>query len=234
MTLPIASTANESAPQPRQNRRQSARIKVVLPMQVTGYDAQTGKWIEISNSIDVSTHGIKFPLCRAVSPGLILYLSFPMPWRLRQFAHSEPTYKIYALVRRIGPLVQGRRDVSVEFIGQTPPSSYLEQPWKIYHTIHWNGAERRRSVRKNTARIVWIEYYSESGELVELEQGCTENISREGARIFIHAPPANFSSVKIVMPDKNFKSPAKVTNRFLGKDGIQRICVELLGNQWPE
>ena len=79
------------------------------------------------------------------------------------------------------------------------------------------------------------EWRDQSGfELVELEQGCTENISREGARICVNTPPADFSAVRIVIPEKDFKSPAKVTNRFLGKDGIQRLCVELVGHQWPE
>lgn len=215
-----------------ENQRGTTRIKMTLPIHVTGYNGEQQKWSEMSRVLDVSRLGASFLVHHPVSPGLVLYLSFPMPWRLRQFAHSDPSYKIYAVVRNSAETTTSAHRIGVEFLGQNPPKTYLDKPWTIFNPREWKGSERRRAVRKSMQEPVWVEYYRANEEMVGLEQGVTENISKTGARICVQEPPLEFETVKIFVLGKSFESFASVVNQFIGKDGLQRLCVNFLQKEW--
>ena len=213
------------------NERKTPRLKMAIPIQITGYDAQQIKWQEVSRIVDVGRTGASFNLKRDVAPGLILYLSFPMPWKLRQYAHSDPSYKIYGVTRSSLPQSNQQYRVGVEFLGQTPPQTYVEKPWTIFASTEWKGQERRRAIRKSLKEPVWIEYYKGFDNLVALEQGCTENVSKSGARICVQEPPLDFDLVKVFAIGQGFESMARVTNQFLGKDGLHRLCIHFTDKQ---
>ena len=219
---------------PAQNdlkQRNETRIKMMIPIQITGHDSPQNKWQEMSRVLDVSRVGASFSLKHDVRPGLILYLSFPMPWKLRQYGHSDHSYKVYAVTRNSIPQAQGHYRIGVEFLGQTPPQTYVEKPWMIFNATEWKGQDRRRAIRKNISEPVWIEYYSSAVELVALEQGCTENISKTGARICVQEPPLDFKLVKVFAIGQGFESLARVTSQFIGKDGLHRLCVQFTEKQ---
>jgi hypothetical protein len=122
--------------------------------------------------------------------------------------------------------------VGVEFIGEHPPASYHTHPWTIYTSTTWRGEERRGAIRKKVSHLVWVEYYDSSGQLLMVEQGCTENVSRTGARIFVQTPPAKFERVKVFAMGQGFEVFAKPVKQFLGKDGLYRLCVHFIEKQW--
>ncbi|HEX4950590.1 MAG TPA: PilZ domain-containing protein [Blastocatellia bacterium] len=224
-------TTNDQPAQTNTDQRKTPRLKMAIPIQITGYDAKHSKWQEVSRVLDVSRVGASFNLKRDVTPGLILYLSFPMPWKLRQYAHSDPSYKIYAITRSSLPQSNQQYRVGVEFFGQTPPQTYVEKPWTIFSTSDWKGQDRRRAVRKNLKEPIWVEYYKGFDDLIALEQGCTENVSKTGARICVQEPPLDFDLVKVFTIGQGFESMARITNQFVGQDGLHRLCVHFTEKQ---
>ena len=223
---------NVKAQQSALEQRKTSRIKMTLPIQISGQDAPENKWQEISRVLEVSRTGASFHLKHAVPPGLILHLSFPLPWKLRQHGHAEPSYKIYAVVRSTTPQPNHEFRTGVEFIGENPPATYHTQPWAIYSSTVWKGEERRKTERRKISQLLWIEYYNDQSQLLSVEQGCTENISRTGARICVQDPPMNYESIKVFDLGPGFECYAKVVRQFLGKDGLYRLCVQFNNRQW--
>lgn len=220
---------------PRQSpveQRKTPRLHLALPIQILGQDAPHNKWQEMSRVLDVSRAGACFLLKHPVPPGLILLLSFPMPWKLRQYNHAEPGYKIYAVVRTTIPQKNQEFRTGVEFIGEHPPALYYEKPWTVYPATMWRGEERRRAARLKVSELMWVEYYDGQGHLLAVEQGCTEDISRTGARICVQDPPKEFARVKVFALGKGFETHASLVKQFFGKDGLYRLCVQFIDKQW--
>lgn len=215
-------------------QRKTPRIKMALPIQIIGQDSPQNKWQEISRVIEVSRTGASFNLKRGVPPGLIVHLSFPMPWKLRQYRHTEPSYKIYAVVRNTTQLANREFRTGVEFIGEHPPASFHTCPWTIYASTTWRGEEHRGAIRKKVCHLVWVEYYNKQGQLLSVEQGCTENVSRTGARICVQEPPAEYERVKVFAMGQGFETYARLVKQFLGKDGLYRLGVQFLGKEWEQ
>jgi PilZ domain len=216
---------------PTTNRRRTGRIKMTLPVHVTGHASESEKWQEITKALDVSRTSLRFKLHQKPAIGLVLYLSFPMPWKLRQYSHSDPTYRVYTIVRRVEALKDNSYDVGVEFIGEQPPAAYQLKPWAVYKAAAPKTDDRRKTPRFSATHAIWVEYYDVKKVLVALEQGCTENVSKSGARICVMEPPNEFEFVKVFIPGKEFESFAKVTNYFMEKDGIYRLCVNFIGTE---
>ena len=216
------------------NRRQTARLPLYLPVRVTGYDRAGGKWQEITQSGDVSRSGVRLPLKHRVRRGMVLHLSLAMPWQMRQHGHDEPTYQVYALVRRVLPAsAPGVKMIGLEFIGARPPAGYLEQPWLIYRPSEWKGAERRRWTRQHHSESVWVVYLDEQRQEVGQEAGQTVNISRGGARICVQRPPQEAELIKVVAYERGFASAALITEHVRRADGLHHLCVQFLEGEWP-
>ncbi len=231
VATPSKSAESEVLNVPTTNRRRTSRIKMTLPVHVVGHSSETEQWQEITKALDVSRTNLRFKLHQKPPIGIVLYLSFPMPWRLRQYAHSDPTYRVYTIVRRVEELKDKSFDVGVEFIGEQPPATYLTKPWAIYKATAPKTDDRRKAPRFSATHAIWVEYYDSKKILVALEQGCTENVSKSGARICVMEPPNEFEFVKVFIPGKDFDSFAKVSNYFMEKDGIYRLCVNFLNNE---
>src|SRR5205085_8827130 len=124
------------------------RLKLSIPVRVVGTDrAADGKWSEMTETVDVSRTGVRLRMTRPVRYGMVLYLSLPMPAKLRSHGFAGSSYNVYTLVRRIEPPKKGVRVVGLEFIGEHPPPGYLEKPWATFRTRRWTGDERRRARR---------------------------------------------------------------------------------------
>ena len=61
----------------------------------------------------------------------------------------------------------------------------------------------------------------------------TENLSRTGARVYLKAAPPEFDFVKVTNLKRNFESIATVRNRFMGRDGFERLCLRFMDAEWP-
>ncbi len=218
---------------PVANRRRIERYTISLPALVAGCDRESGKWQEMSKSFDLSRIGVGLRLKKRVWPGMVLHLTMPMPTRLRTHGYSDPAYKIYAIVRRVEPVNDGIRVVGLEFLGERPPSFYLHKPWATFRTQEWSGVNRRREPRENMSVGVGIEYLNEAMDVTGRETAWTENVSLSGARIHVKHPPADFEWVRVISQRRHFESLAMVRNRYPGRDGDERLCLQFTENKWP-
>ena len=214
-----------------ENRRRTHRFKLSLPVRLTGYDKSGAKWYEMTESINVSRTGVTIYLQRNVRYGNVFYLSLPLPGKLRSHGYNDASYNVYAIVRRIEPERGGKRTIALEFIGEYPPKGYTEKPWAIFRSQRWSGRERQLSPRINRQECIHLEYYDSSARMVAREETITENISFTGMRIFAKFAPVEFDLVRISCLSRDFESLAIVRNRYIAKDGIERLCVQFINRK---
>jgi curved DNA-binding protein CbpA len=215
------------------NRRRFERIRLTVIARVTGHDRIRGKWEEIAESMDVSRKGAALRMSTRLRHGSILRLEIALPPAMRSHGFGEPTYRVYAAVRRIGPLEDGYRAIGVEFMGEEAPPGYFERPWATFKIDSWQGPERRREPRVDRSEVVSIRYLNESMEVIRQEVAVTENLSPGGARVFVKGAPSEVEMIRIMNLNHSFESIAAVCNRYIGNDGFERICLKFLDNKWP-
>ena len=64
------------------------RFKLTIPARVTGHDRRIGKWHEMTETVEVSRTGVRLQLRKQIKPGTVLYLTFPLPSKLRSHEAS--------------------------------------------------------------------------------------------------------------------------------------------------
>jgi curved DNA-binding protein CbpA len=215
------------------NRRRHERFKLSVPVHVTGYDRKGGRWHEATRTVDVSRTGALLHLRKRLKKGSVLYLTMPLPVRLRTRDFQDPTYVAYSLVQRVDGPKGHATAVGVEFIGPHPPDGYLERPWDLFQPARWSGTDRRRAPRKNLSEPVILEYFTDSMECIRQETALTENISGGGLRVIARVAPSDFATVRVTSSSRGLKSFAAMCDRFIGKDGLERLCLRLLETEWP-
>jgi len=162
------------------NRRRCERFRLSVPVHVTGYDRKGGRWHEATRTVDVSRTGAQLNLRKRIKKGTVLYLTMPLPVRLRTRDFQDPTYVSYALVRRVDTPKGHVTGIGLEFLGPHPPDGYLERPWDVFQSEQWSGGERRRAPREEKSEPVLVEYFTESMDCIKQEAAVTENVSRRG------------------------------------------------------
>jgi curved DNA-binding protein CbpA len=217
----------------RKNRRRCERFKMVVPIMVAGYDRAGGKWQEITKTVDVSRMGVAVQMKRRVRPGVVVHVTLPLPTKLRSHGFSEPGYNMYAIVRRVETVRDGARVVGLEFLGKHPPAGYLHKPWASFRTEKWGGPDRRREPRHDASEQVVIEYLTQSREILSREVAVTENVSRCGARVTVKSAPEEFDLVRLKSAGLRFEGLATVRNQYVGKDNVERLCLQFLEDHWP-
>jgi hypothetical protein len=215
------------------NRRRCERFKLSIPARVTGHDRQNGKWHEMTETIEVSRTGVRLRLRKPVRRGTVLYLTLPLPTKLRAHGFAEQSYNVYTLVQRVEPPRQGVRAVGVEFIGAHPPKGFIDKPWAVFRPRKWGGSDRRRPDREVQIEKVRIEYFDESMRSISQESATTENISRTGLRLSGTMAPSEFDVALISCPRLKFECMVALRSRYVGQDGFERICVQLIDKEWP-
>ncbi|MFL6273849.1 MAG: PilZ domain-containing protein [Blastocatellia bacterium] len=216
------------------NRRRTDRLKLALPVRVVGVDrGAVGKWSEMAETLDISRTGLRLRLNRPVRYGMVLYLSLPLPAKLRSHGFMDSSYSVYALVRRIEPMKKGMRVIALEFIGEHPPPGYLEKPWATFRTRSWAGPDRRRARRIARAEAVCLDYISTEWPTPICEEAMTENVSRTGLRIIVRKAPPEFDLLRVSSAARHFEGLAILRNRFVGDDGQERLCLQFLDKEWP-
>ncbi|HJQ27578.1 MAG TPA: PilZ domain-containing protein [Blastocatellia bacterium] len=215
------------------NRRRAERFNLAVPAFVKGYDRQGNRWQEVTKTINVSRLGVALRLHTRLRHGSVVHITLPLPAKLRSHGFSEAGYNMYAIVRRIEPTVEGAQVVGLEFIGAQPPAGYLHKPWAVFRTQVWDGPDRRREPRVERAERVLIEYLDEDRTLLGREVAVTENLSSGGARLHVKQAPDVFEMVRVTSGNQDFSSLALVRNRFTGKDGDERLCLQFTEARWP-
>jgi hypothetical protein len=213
------------------NRRRNQRIKMSLPTRVSGYDSSKNKWDEMTQTVDVSRTGVSLRLRKRLRCGNVVYLTLPLPSKLRMHGFSDASFNSYAIVRRVDPLQNGQRVVAFEFIGEHPPKGYVEKPWIIFKPQQWSGLERRRIERLNRMEKVVVEYFDDNFHSLAKEETVTENVSHMGMRLYVKYAPFEFDLIRVSCVNRQFESLALVRNRYVGKEGLERLCIQFLNPQ---
>jgi hypothetical protein len=208
-------------------------MNIGIPVRVMGHDQVNGKWNEMAETIDVSRTGARLRLRRRVKHGTVLFLTLPLPTKLRAHGFSEQGYNVYALVRTVDPPRKGVRAVGVEFLGERPPAGFLEKPWAVYRAKRRGAAERRRQRREERTEAVMIEYLDENGQSIGRDEAVSENVGRYGLRIVGTTAPSEFDLIVVNCPRLHFEAQAVLRDRYRGKDGLERLCLNLTDKEWP-
>jgi DnaJ domain/PilZ domain len=216
-----------------ENRRRCERFKLTVPALLAGYDLENKRWQEVAKTVDVGRMGVAVRMQRPVRHGAVVHITLPLPTKLRNHGFAEPGYNMYAIVRRVEPLHDGFRLVGLEFLGNHPPAGYLHKPWATFRTQKWTGPNRRREGRVDHIEPVVIEYLDENKQPVRHDSAVTENISPGGARVCTRSTPPEFEFLRIAKMDRSFESLALVRNQYTGKDGFERLCLQLPDQKWP-
>lgn len=224
-------TAELSASMAVENRRRHERFKLAIPVRITGRDRNRSEWNETTLTVDVSRGGALLRLRRSANVGDIFHLTMPMPMKLRSHDYFDSSYCVYAMVRRIEPSLKGLVLVGVEFLGEHPTGDFSGSGWDDQSDSVEN--ERRDSPRRKQTKVVNVEYFDKSLDSIITGFATTENLSQNGMRVRVKVPPADFELVKISSKRDKFESYAIVTNRFTGEDGLERLCLQFIDNEWP-
>ena len=115
-------------------RRRFKRYKSGLPAHVMGHDRVNGKWDEVAETIDMSKAGVTLRMTNAVREGMVLLLMLPLPVKLRCHGHSEPVYRVFGIVRHVIPTSDEHWIIGLEFLGESPPAGYIDEPWATFKT----------------------------------------------------------------------------------------------------
>ncbi|HEY6333570.1 MAG TPA: PilZ domain-containing protein [Blastocatellia bacterium] len=216
-----------------ENRRRYERFELCVPVVMAGHDRINGKWDEESETLDVSKSGARLSTNLTLRHGSVVHLSLPLPIRLRAHGFVEPIYKVYAIARRVGPSEGGPRTLGLEFLGENPPAGYLERPWAAYRTGSWDGAERRREARDERSEVVTVRYLDKTRTPFRQEIALTENISLGGAMIYVKGAPPEVEFIRLANLTRSFESVARICDRYIGSDALERISLQFLERKWP-
>jgi curved DNA-binding protein CbpA len=210
-------------PSPKlKNRRRHERFRLSIPVRVNGFSAEADEWHEMTQSIDVSRGGVLLRLHRQVEEGMILFLTMPLPVKLRNYDYFDTSYSVYAIVRWAHGAEKDMRLAGLEFLGD-----------QLDKASHQNEGDQRPVPNKKVTKIVGIEYFNQSLDYIKRESAFAESLNPDGMRICVKEPPAQFEMARITSKPDSFESFATVTNRYVGTDGFERICLQFIDNEWP-
>jgi hypothetical protein len=236
--------------------RRIQRIALPLPARVEVKVDRKISWNEVTRLSDISAFGAGFSLKRPVKRGRLVLLTVPMPRQLRCYDYSEAQYRIWGLVRRCLPISIGSGETSyivgVAFVGKNPPSSYMEDPAKLYDISHREGEglwhiqetspsqdeadlpkDLRRQTRFFIPETVSLEIMDENGQVAATETTVTENISLGGAAVFTSMNVEAGAFIRFSSERTNVKIISVVRGARIGHDGMTRLHLEFIDHFFP-
>ncbi len=245
-----------SAPVSEKESRLLQRVPLSLPIRIEAKVNRTVVWNEITRLSDVSAFGAGFSLTRPVKRGRLIHLTMPLPRQLRTYDFMEPQYKVWGLVRRCIPIANRLNSESyahgVAFIGKNPPSSFVENPAKLYEISHrdegglWHILEapsnpdetnlpkdQRRHSRFQIPVMLLIEKLDEEGNVAASESTVSENLSLGGAATFTTLDVNAGDFVRVTSEQYSATIIAVVRGRRQAADGISRLHLEFIDHFFP-
>jgi hypothetical protein len=227
------------------------RLALQLPVRVRCRETPDYEWTEMTRLMNVTPFGAGFTLKRPTEKGRLLHMTIPMPRQLRVFDHVEDQYRVWAIVRYVKTEITQRGTrfhVGVAFIGKRAPETYEKEPWRLYEVstsafdASSSGEEilkptavkdRRSETRHNIAVDMLLELVDENDAVVASEQTVTEDISSHGATLFttLDLEPGRY--VRLTSEQYRITVHAAIRSRHIGSDGIARLHVEFIENEWP-
>ena len=235
------------------SKRIRERLELKLPVRVRFRETTDFEWEEMTRLLNVTPFGAGFRLKRPVEIGRLLHMTIPMPRQLRVFDHVEDQYRVWALVRYVRPLVSPTDnslsfDIGVAFVGKRSPKSYEDDPTKryevaqsVFDTISEDAegmvkpfaATKERATRHSIPVDMLLETLNEKGGVADSENTVTENISARGATVFTSFSLVPGRFIRLTSQQYQLTVHAVVRSVTTGADGVRRIHVEFIGQQWP-
>ena len=213
--------------------RKDPRMALRIPVKVDGFDL-AGPWQEMTVSDDTSAGGVAFQIAHPVQFGQVLLLSLPLPKRFRQYDLTDPSYHVYAVVRR-AETVQGRTTVGVMFLGKTPPRGYEKNPTGRYLLSEDPGPGTRTERRAHERHEMHYNLrLSRQGEGAEKEFTVAENLSKGGARVLTTLPVVKGEIIIVEEMAGPFRTRAEIRNIYIGKDKVPRLNLRFLDAEAPD
>jgi hypothetical protein len=211
-------------------------MSVSIPVQVRGHDENGTPWEEMTSSEDASRGGARFALKKTVHIGQVLQVSLPLPKAYRRFGLTDPSYKVYTLVRDVFPAWPANR-VGVMFLGEHPPKGYEQNPGGRYllpTDAKPAPKERRQYTRLDVFINLKLRRSNADGTSIQEEQTVTENLSRGGARVYTALKVDKGEILEVEDPAGSFSTRVEVRNVFVGKDGVPRLNLRFLDGAAPD
>lgn len=238
-----------------QDARRIRRINLPLPIRIEHSVAKGNSMNEITRLIDVSAFGAGFNLQHPIKRGRLLQMTIPLSRQLRNYDYLEPQYRVWGIVRHCIPIRKDKEEkyaIGTAFIGKKPPSSYLDDPAKLYEITHreesnfWHVEEAppipdesnlppadRRHTRHQIPIDIGLELLDDNGNSIAKENTVTENISLGGASVFTGLNANVGSFLRITCEQYRVIITAIVRNKRNGKDGIPRLHIEFFDRYFP-
>jgi PilZ domain-containing protein len=215
-------------------RRQSARMHLSLPVRVQGHDSSGAPWEEMTSVRDACPAGVALTLRHAIARGQVLQLTLPLPKRFRGYDLTEPSYRIFGLVRSVNAET-GVARVGVMFLGRHPPKGYEHNPGGLFllpSDAPPAPAERRRLPRLEVFVNLRVRRLVPAAGLRE-EQTIAENIGKGGARVLTSLEVSKGEVVEVEEVGGPFRARAEVRNVYVGPDHIPRLNLCFLDAEAP-
>lgn len=202
-----------------------------VPVRVQGRDPDGAAWVEMTTSEDTSPGGISLLLRHPTRVGQALHMSLPLPKRFRRYDLTDPSYRIYGLVRHV---VAGVR-VGVVFLGKHPPRGAEALPAGLFlMPDDPRPPERREYPRYAVVLALRLEGQHARGAEGREEQTVAENLSRWGAQVKTSLPVAKGEMLVVEEVHGAFKTRAEIRNVSIGPDGAPRLNLLFLDEPAPD
>jgi hypothetical protein len=167
----------------------------------------------------------------------------------------EDQYRVWSLVRNLRLLNPKTNngaviEIGVAFVGKRPPDSFQKDPTTLYDIAPlqagmWavqeesgemlnevDPTDKRKDSRHTIPNEVTIEVFGDGREPSQVESTVTENLSRSGAAVFTALDLERGRFVRLSARD-GFEGLAVVRDRRIGADGIARLHLHFIGDEWP-
>jgi PilZ domain len=217
------------------DRRKDVRMALRIPVKVDGFDVD-GPWQEMTMSRDTSASGVAFTLIHPAQFGQVLLLSMPLPKRFRQYDLTDPSYRVYAVVRRVEP-GRVRATLGVMFLGKNPPRGFEKNPAGRYllsqDPAPGTRAERRAHERREMPYNLKLSRQA-PGAAPQQEHTVAENLGKGGARVLTTLPVAKGEIIIVEEVGGPFRTRAEIKNIYIGKDKIPRLNLQFLDGEAPD
>jgi hypothetical protein len=217
-------------------RRKQRRVAMKIPVRVQGRDPDGTAWEEMTTCEDASAGGVGLRLKRPIVLGQVLHLSLPLPQRFRQYDLSDPSYRVYALVRNVRPAPGGGVRVGVIFIGKQPPRGAHALPGELFLMPgDPTPVERRRFPRHVVRLSLRLEAEHAPGGVAVEERAVAEDVGAWGAQVKATTLPVVKGAILSVTEiGGDFQTRAEVRNVSIGTDGQPRLNLLFLDCPAPE
>jgi hypothetical protein len=216
-------------PEMATERRRTRRVPIRLPVRVKGRDPDGTEWEEMTNCDNASAGGVAVALRRPVRIGQVLHLSLPLPTRFRQYDIVEPSYHVYALVRR---RTGSPARVGVLFLGRHPPQGSESLPTETF--VLPGDAPPGAAERHVVQVLLRLSADQAPGGAAREQRALAENITARTAEVKAALPVAKGTLLVVEEIDGGFKTRAEVRSIAIEKDGQARLSLLLVDDPFPD